>query len=505
MDDLVALDCAVVEVPSCTGRAATDDGGASESGSRASTTRTPGSVASHMAGPAKRRRKGLLGAIKGEPSTPTSAKVEASGDDLESSNVACRGCGRIQSTGRDFFDPEAPMVWGTSTGRGRWCRECHTLHRTVYSLAHSLGLFSDHLDDPNNRRLWDLHLTAYLTLTKEGAQRITVQMVQQRAETLQWLFQMSGMPLNAATVVPLAEAAARGTPVEPAMLVNMELGGVPCLGVFVQTPPDASAPPMETVFPRPASWPPMFAFHRSRLVTSSDVDRDFLTGKFGVQAPERPEVKLELASPKMTKAEARWAQLRSMALALLQNVAGPKWDLVKESQFTGVVQKISMLHTEFADCGDAALLASVQSWEAGMLAGKRFYGHFRTYNKTKHQISKLLEGAEALRHFHGFVAEAGVTADGRFSLLCMKASIPPCPRLHASATCVKPSDMSTGPLYLGQSVARKHVCGRHCWALSGIVPCPRLSPELRTEQSFSGSLEDFFLRLSATMKVTLLP
>lgn len=246
MDELAALECAVVEVPpsasSSTG-AGTHDGVASECGSRASTKTPPRSSHDLMARSAKRRRNGLL-SVKGEVLTPRATKVETPGepgDDDGPSELGCRGCGRFLSTSRDFFDLGGPTMWGSSTGRGRWCRECHSLWRSVYQGPHPLPFMKDFLEEAPNRRTWGLHLLSSLTLAKEGGQRITAQMVQQRSETLQWVFRLAGVPVHASQVVPLHEAVARGDSIDPAMFVNMEQNGAACLGVFVPACTDSAA------------------------------------------------------------------------------------------------------------------------------------------------------------------------------------------------------------------------------------------------------------------------
>ena len=56
-------------------------------------------------------------------------------------HVECRGCARSYSDGLDWFEKDKGMLWAHKGARGRWCKDCHTCWRTVYSDVHPLPLF----------------------------------------------------------------------------------------------------------------------------------------------------------------------------------------------------------------------------------------------------------------------------------------------------------------------------------------------------------------------------
>ena len=63
------------------------------------------------------------------------AKSSTGADDAP---AECEGCGRSRGVSPDFLIVGESCVWAYADGKGAWCRECHTCHRTNFQ--HEQGL-----------------------------------------------------------------------------------------------------------------------------------------------------------------------------------------------------------------------------------------------------------------------------------------------------------------------------------------------------------------------------
>lgn len=174
----------------------------------------------------RRRRSGVMGwasarATQAGTSTADPAESEAdpaadggseggvSPGKLDSSvdegNRVCVGCQRSSQTGVDWFDQTKPVSWAFNSGRGHWCRECHSLWRTSYSHAHTLHFFGKHIkENERNFAEWEISLVAYLSLMAEQVGRITAAAVTQRVSSLRFATNLLGLSMKPSIFVPAA-------------------------------------------------------------------------------------------------------------------------------------------------------------------------------------------------------------------------------------------------------------------------------------------------------------
>jgi hypothetical protein len=156
----------------------------------------------------KRRR--LLSKVKAEPLESTPVKVKDEGADHEgdeqgllsvvkfeedavgekTQSQTCNGCARIKGSSVCFVNMDEFVQWPSgSSGRGLWCRDCHTTWRTYFSATHTLLFFSKWIRVERNFKDFEAALVAYLSIRAEGGQdrRVTSAMISERLKMLQWL------------------------------------------------------------------------------------------------------------------------------------------------------------------------------------------------------------------------------------------------------------------------------------------------------------------------------
>lgn len=471
MDDFEALESAMRDGAN-QGDGAESQAGSGDIGSRASCA--AGSAAA--APPAKKLRRirgGLLsmasrsfenlGALVAAPSEGADdANLEGAEGEADM-NAVCFGCGRSHASGRDWLAEDAPLMWCTTSGRGCWCKQCHTCWRTVFSSSHPLALFSKWISaTPENAATWERNLIAYLSLSYEGSVgRITADMVTTRAGVLSWVMQMLGYSLRPCMVVPLTDVNQQSQRIDPAMLITILDGSNTKLGVLTPVGPDFVGSPDS--FPRPQG---VFDFlnWRSRLRTSLAADREILATKFNValrpaRFDENAMGDRPLESPKISKLGARFDTIVGNIIPVLQHFSTGDWEAVKESQLTSPVTKLSALRFECSNAGEGVILAKTDEWLNGVSAGKLFCRQYREFTRSRHKLHKLLECLESLGSFRKFSLEMGAFSfHPRLELLWLKAASGE-PILQTPLGARSPLDGREKPrLFLGFLPPSHHVC-----------------------------------------------
>ena len=180
---------------------------------------------------------------EGSPPTGTSttppqdsgSRVADRGGELELSNAEneaqspesaakdpCLGCQRTFMSDMSWFVEHGPTQWAFPKGRGAWCRDCHTCWRTCYSHEHSLHLFGAWLRFRANYRKWQCTLVAFLSLVREEHAKITLQMVVEREQTIEFLSGLLGFNFSRPSVVVPLTQLERGVTLDGKMLVTMQ-------------------------------------------------------------------------------------------------------------------------------------------------------------------------------------------------------------------------------------------------------------------------------------------
>ena len=60
---------------------------------------------------------------------------------VQQANAPCPGCSRTFGVSKSFLNPDEPVEWARSNGLGKWCGDCFSCHRTLFSTTHPLSIF----------------------------------------------------------------------------------------------------------------------------------------------------------------------------------------------------------------------------------------------------------------------------------------------------------------------------------------------------------------------------
>ena len=121
----------------------------------------------------------------------------------------------------------------------------------VFSTAATLLVFGNWLKVAGNWDTWELTLCAYLSLKKEGHDRVTEATVQTRVTVLNWVFQMLNVVPSKGFVMKLSDMSLDHV-LEPTRLMTMSTSSNQrCLGYFMQQDNPKPREPQRSVIERP--------------------------------------------------------------------------------------------------------------------------------------------------------------------------------------------------------------------------------------------------------------
>jgi len=314
---------------------------------------------------------------------------ETSGKDKD-----CLGCGRARANGRSWYNPEEQVEWL----RGRYCVDCHTLHRRMHSSEISLVYLGSWLQVPTNKQAWNLNLLAFASLAMEKCPKISIAAISERANLLKWVLGMLGIPLGEYVVQVLSpEGDTESTTgawqkfspgqVDPRSLLTVVTSKGPQLGFLCPRPAGLA---VTDGVPRPTlkQWPEMVGgVGQNNLYTVKGEDAKALQDLFGVENSERPPEGQLVSSAAAASPSSKLGSQLLHLVQTCQEICGlyalPTWDAVKESAFTTPVNKLASVLAEGNRTGDLGVTGEAEIWLSGMQAGKQFVKTFREFSKTK--------------------------------------------------------------------------------------------------------------------------
>ena len=275
--------------------------------------------------------------------------------------------------------------WALPDGRGAWCNDCYTTHRTFFISKEVLTYFADWLNDkPEQRASFNEVLYCYLSLRVENDPKITFAKLSQRLEVLKWAWSQGAAHPSETVVIPLADALSGASPwgrvvVSPTSLTTMwsEAGGYQ-LGVRVAHSFQSGA---QGVFARPVTGAhPLKYGPQQFLATENAADRTWLSENFGV-SPRADEaasagddavvVSVEQGASAIAK---RFRGLSTQAKAILQKLTQENWARgVPESALTNSSRAIAALQVEAGQVGEStSVYEEIKFFAAGLQDTKLF-------------------------------------------------------------------------------------------------------------------------------------
>lgn len=201
----------------------------------------------------------------------------------------CPGCDRDPDGGAFGVKGEVVM-WALPEARGLWCKDCFTVWRTVYGCSHSLTVFTMWLKHDSNLTEFQLNLLAYLSLKREGCDKIARETILMRAESLRFCLRLLCLPCGPSIVVPLRDLATgnvkvpEGHRVTGESLLTIVSGEGPVLATYVPTSHKTPSPELE----RPDLELPVLR-QLAKAITSCE-DASAFSHFFG-ECPEGPVVR----------------------------------------------------------------------------------------------------------------------------------------------------------------------------------------------------------------------
>ena len=102
----------------------------------------------------------------------------------------CRGCSRSSTNGTCWIRLGEEIVWGLPNKRGLWCRDCFSVWRLRFSTRFRLMTMPAHFKTSEEVvKEFEQALVAYVSLRREGLDRIHTSALAQRVDLIHWLFQ----------------------------------------------------------------------------------------------------------------------------------------------------------------------------------------------------------------------------------------------------------------------------------------------------------------------------
>ena len=108
----------------------------------------------------------------------------------------CGGCLRENDAGKEAVDEEPGVEWGLPDGRGSWCKMCFTLWRIMLKHKLPLSFLYAWLREHDNMIDWNVMIVVYLSLRKEGRERVTKLDIDNRTQALLHCCALLGLPLR---------------------------------------------------------------------------------------------------------------------------------------------------------------------------------------------------------------------------------------------------------------------------------------------------------------------
>ena len=99
---------------------------------------------------------------------------------------------------------------GLPDSRGNWCKYCHVFWRLLYSSKCTLAMFAILLQTSANFNEWELLLVSYLSLKREGLERITESVVLIRRDYFRFCLRMLCLPETPFEIKSLADVTTAG-------------------------------------------------------------------------------------------------------------------------------------------------------------------------------------------------------------------------------------------------------------------------------------------------------
>ena len=355
----------------------------------------------------------------------------------------CPGCQR-RPCDLEWFG-SAKVAWALPHNRGAWCQCCFGLWRCCYSSVSSLSMFSEWLSTPSHFAEYEAMMVAYLTLRKEGFERVSATQVISRRNSIAFALQLMALPSGPFEVISLEKQVASGTPLEAARLCNMvsDAGEETIKTVVYLKPMDGDVPRAGQLGwfarPRDLSWQGGLA-SRSRVRLQDPSQEVLLQTAFAdvdcEVSSEGPTLKKMRSTQSFTELDkdnvATWGVSQKLgnkvvmtlqhAHSLLLKFADPGWQNLSSGFCTAGLGKVNAARAESAVEDAWVAVRQCEAWAETLENTKKFLKKHTELKKAKKDQQEKLEAiVEPLEKILCFMRSKEITPHSGLELLLGKA------------------------------------------------------------------------------------
>lgn len=268
----------------------------------------------------------------------------------------CPGCKRLYGQSGCFI-AGGLVQWSLPGGRGAWCRECFNLWRICFQPHCKLFAMHDWLLTSSNYDEWELCFAAYVSLKREGVERVTELSILGRKSAIEFALRLLSLPSAPFEVMPL-DCVPHETPLQASRLVTLVTGeGVAqqrILGYMADANP--ASPEAGILVRRPGDHTTIGWQRRSVLRVSSDQSTNSLN-RFGEDAMAGCLVQETVVIPEKKgckDVQTPANSLTSWAISSLRPYETSEWATMKESTLSPTIAKLDTLAVEAGTMGNSA-------------------------------------------------------------------------------------------------------------------------------------------------------
>lgn len=399
---------------------------------------------------ARRRRYTLRGAtvsplnadVKGDSKEVAKAEAGEGHDDGVSTctgasgvemDGSCRGCDRVYGVDPEYHDHETLVEWYLPKGRGRWCRQCHSIWhaalRDIMYLTDLPGWIGMHTEE------WRLHVIAKVSLMVEKEKKITTDMLKARVVFWRKMLSLMGVTASAlwstysalsdVTETGLAPVRAQRRPIDPRDLRTLRGAA----GDRIVVPVCGPVPEGQQIVRPGLRERPVFPWLRN-LSSSMAVDHERLAELFGEvigqQAGSSTDV-VAAAEPPEVVTSAIYTNvmlLHKQSLEPLAKFALASWKKDAKEQAIGkFVEKFGSAKTKAEQAGDEEAIKAIRYYQGGLCGAWDFIHHHRMWDRATKKQARLLPSLfKPAGVLWPFLLEEGVEPHLTLALLAAKCT-----------------------------------------------------------------------------------
>ena len=353
----------------------------------------------------------------------------------------CVGCGRSPQD-QDFLSGQR-LAWALPPARGSWCAACFGCWRSVYSSRCTLMMMHTVLSDRRHRQEFERLLAAWLSLRREGYERLTENQVMERAASISYVLKLMCIPEAPVVVTDLQTAVAQlGLPLEASRLCSIlrQQGGTSVLGLGYMA--DAASLMGKTSTPQSLQRPQDLSFQgglpsRSHLLVGDDADHAVLATAFGdIQDPaassQGPPDRGCLVSGKAGDMQ-NWGLSSKLSLKVstaLQHAGThvarfteAAWENLTPGFASAAQSKLHAARGEAAVADGWLAVTELDRWSKVLIDMKQFLTRHKELRKAKRGslVDKLQSLREPLESFVSFMKAEHLQPHAGVMLLLFKA------------------------------------------------------------------------------------